>query len=324
MALPTYNGARYVEDALRGVLAQQGIAFELIVCDDRSDDQTVDLVCTHARDRAQISVNSERLGLAGNWNRCMELSQTRWVAIFHQDDVMRPGHLASHVDAIHGQPGLGLVASAADVIGPNGEPVSTSVVSRGGLGSADRFFPAGALLPQLATSNPLRCSAVTILKDAHADVGGFDPSYRYVVDWDFWIRVARRWAVSWRSEPTVEVRWHPASETHTFKTGTADLDETIRLLDTLDATNGAGLPDARTRRAAANRRLARAFLNRAYDASHARDSKLVRHCLRRAFELAPLSALAAARDPRLVLRIAHALMRPSPSPATSASRPEQS
>ena len=56
---------------------------------------------------------------------------------------------------------------------------------------------------------------------------------RYVVDWDCWLRLSRKWPVAWLARPTVQVRWHPASETHRFKTGLADLDETARMLETL-------------------------------------------------------------------------------------------
>ena len=52
------------------------------------------LVRALAGERARIVINDERLGLAGNWNQCMALSQTPWVNIFHQDDVMLPGHLS--------------------------------------------------------------------------------------------------------------------------------------------------------------------------------------------------------------------------------------
>jgi glycosyltransferase involved in cell wall biosynthesis len=312
VALPTYNGARYIADALEGILAQEGAAFELLVSDDQSSDATLEIARAIAGDRARIAVNPERLGLAGNWNRCIELSQTPWVAIFHQDDVMRPGHLSSHLRALQTQPEGGFVASAADVIGSDGAPVSSRVVARGGLGPVDRLFPPEALLPELAVSNPLRCSSVTIRKNAHADVGGFDASYRYVVDWDFWIRVARRWPVIWLAAPTVAIRWHGASETHRFKTGTADLDESIRLLDALYARDGQNFPSARKLRHSADRRLARGFLNRAYDASRSGDRSLVRVCLARAYRLAPGAVLQSLLDPRLVARIAQGLLAPTP------------
>ncbi|MBX6314716.1 MAG: glycosyltransferase [Isosphaeraceae bacterium] len=310
VAVPTYNGARHLAEALRSIMAQEGPPFDLLLCDDRSDDDTLAVARAEAGDRLRIEVNPERLGLAGNWNRCIELARTDWVAVFHQDDVMRPGHLAAQRAAIAAQDGLGLVCVAAEVIDAEGRPVPASVVARGDLGPGDRVFPPGAFVAELAVSNPVRCSAVVIRKAAWADVGSFDPSYRYVVDWDFWLRVARRWSVAWLARPTVAIRWHPASETHRFKTGTADLDEQARLLEGLYATDGPRLPEARRLRRAAERRLARAYLNRAYDAAKGGDSSLSRRCLRRALALGPGLLGMIARDPRLALRLAAVLLAP--------------
>src|SRR5262249_43767302 len=149
--------------ALRGILAQaqEGVDFELIVSDDRSEDDTLEIVRNTAGDRARIEVNSERLGLAGNWNHCVALAGAPIVTIFHQDDVMRPGHLAAHRAAFDAEPGLGLAASASDLIDDAGDPVPGTAIERGGLGPHDRLFRAGALVPELAVGNPLRCSAIT-------------------------------------------------------------------------------------------------------------------------------------------------------------------
>src|SRR5207302_10084206 len=82
----------------------------------------------------------------------------------------------------------------------------------------------GEFRARLCTSNPLRCSAVITNRAAHADVGGFDPSFRYVVDWEFWYRVSRTWGVSLKLyDSTVLIRWHSASDTHRFKTRLDDL-----------------------------------------------------------------------------------------------------
>ncbi|MHC5542256.1 glycosyltransferase, partial [Singulisphaera rosea] len=250
-----------------------------------------------------VVVNPERLGLAGNWNRCVAMSRTPFVAIFHQDDLMDPGHLASHLDAIKAVPEAGLIASSARIVDENGEAVPDSLIERGGLGP-DRTFPAGDALPLLAGSNPLRCSGVTIAEEAHRRLGGFDPSYRYVVDWEFWLRVAREWPIVWRSASTVAFRWHSSSETHRFKTGTKDLDETIRLVNELFAREGASWADGDFLRKAADRRLARAFLNRSYDALKNGDPALARTCLFRAVTLRPAILATIASDPRLAPQMA--------------------
>jgi GT2 family glycosyltransferase len=307
VAIPTCNGARHVADALDGILAQEGVDFEVVVSDDRSEDATLAIVSARAGSRVRIEVNSERLGLAGNWNRCVALARAPLVAVFHQDDVMRPGHLAAHVAALAADGQFGMAASAADLIDDAGRVVAGTAVERGGLGPVDRVFAPGKLVSELAVGNPLRCSAVTIRAEAHAEAGGFDASYRYVVDWDFWLRLSRLRPVAWLARPTVAVRWHPASETHRFKSGTVDLDEQLKLLDDLYRRESAFGPDLHR---AADRRLARAFLNRAHDALHGGDAGLARRCLKRAVGLSPRVLTAIARDPRLCVQMAAVTVAP--------------
>lgn len=310
VALPTYNGARHLAEALRSVLAQGDVEFDLILSDDRSDDDTVSVAREVAGDRIQIEVNSERLGLAGNWNRCVERSRSPLVAVFHQDDVMLAGHLADHRNALAADERIGMACGAVEVVDDEGRLVPVSVVEHPRLGEADRVYPAGAFVAELAASNPVRCSAVTLRKAAHSQAGGFDPAYRYAVDWEFWLRLARSWSVAWLARPTVAVRWHPASETHRFKRGTADLEEVARVLDALHAQDGPRLPDAPRLRREADRRLARAYLNRAHDALHAGDVPLARRCLSRSVHLRPGILATIARDPRLAAQMAAVALAP--------------
>ncbi|WP_165249787.1 glycosyltransferase [Paludisphaera soli] len=303
VAIPTCNGEAHLAEALAGVLAQRGATFDLLVCDDRSDDRTVELVRDLAGDRARIAVNPERLGLAGNWNRAVALSRTPWVAVFHQDDVMRPGDLAARLEAIErpGADALGLIAEPADVIDEQARPMPAAIVEPGGLAEepAGRFvdFPPGAFAAQLEEANILRCSAVTTNKAAHEALGGFDPSYRYVVDWDFWLRAADRYGVTWiAQEPKVSIRWHAASETHRFKVGLDDLEETERLLASRSIRPG--------------RRLARAYLNRAHDALRAGRVDLARTALSLAVRLDRRVLAAILADPRLAAQMATLAVAP--------------
>jgi glycosyltransferase involved in cell wall biosynthesis len=304
VAVPTCNGAAHLAEALGSILGQEGVAFELIVSDDHSDDQTLEVVRAVAGHRARIEVNTERLGLAGNWNRCAAMCRTPLLAIFHQDDVMEPGHLAAHAASLAADETIGLVAGASTVIDERGRPVPATIVDRGGLGPVDRVYEPGTLAGAMAAGNPLRCSAVTLRRAAFEDAGGFDPSYRYVVDWDFWLRLSRRWKVAWLARPSVRVRWHPASETHQFKAGTADLDETARLMEILFAVDLKNRPDVDRLRRTARARLARAFLNRAHDALRAGRTELARDALRRGVRLSPDLIATILRSPRLAVPMA--------------------
>jgi glycosyltransferase involved in cell wall biosynthesis len=310
VAIPTCNGAAHLAEAIGSVLAQDGVAFELLVSDDRSEDDTLALIRKAAGDRARIEVNTERLGLARNWNRCAELAHTPLVAIFHQDDVMLPGHLSAHVAAFAADNSIGLTASASGVIDDRSRPVSHEVVEQGGLGAIDRTFEPGQFAAAMAGGNPLRCSAVMLRVAALNQVAGFDPRLRYVVDWDCWLRISRRWPVAWLARPTVQVRWHSASETHRFKTGLTDLDETARMLETLfgiDLKDHTGV--ARLRRRAYGR-LGRAFLNRAHDALRAGHAELAHQALTKSLRLSPGLIKAIATDPRLCVQMTALALAP--------------
>jgi len=310
VAVPTCNGVAHLAETLRSILTQEGPAFDLVISDDRSDDQTLELVRTVAGDRARVEINSERLGLAGNWNQCVALARTPLVTIFHQDDVMMPGHLSAHQAAFVTDDRVGLVASASVVIDERGEAVAETIVERGGLGPLDRVYEPGQLAEAMAGGNPLRCSAATVRVAAFADIGGFDPSYRYVLDWDFWLRLSRQWRVAWLARPTVQVRWHLASETHRFKTGTADLDETKRLQQQLFAVDLKNRPDVDRLRRMANDRLGRAYLNRAHDALRAGRPELARDALRQGLRHAPGLIKTIVGDPRLAVQMATLTVAP--------------
>ncbi|SIO62087.1 Glycosyl transferase family 2 [Singulisphaera sp. GP187] len=309
VAIPTYQGSRHLAEALRGILLQDGVTFDLLLSDDQSNDDTLQIARSLAGDRIRIQTNSERLGLAGNWNRCVALSRTPLVAIFHQDDRMEPGHLAAHVRAFDANPGAGLVSNEALVIDDQGQAVPETIVERSRIAPLDRAFEPGTFLSNLTVRNPLRCSAVTLRKKAHEELGGFDPSFHYVVDWDFWLRVANDWAVIWLARPTVAMRWHSASETHRFKVGTEDLEEIerlqARLFERIEPwANRVPLKQA------ADRRLARAYLNRAHDSLGQGDPTAARVCLSRAVALDRGILRTIAFDPRLALSLAALVTAP--------------
>jgi glycosyltransferase involved in cell wall biosynthesis len=90
ICMPTYNGAQFLGKAIESALSQTHTDIELLICDDASEDDTLRIAKEYAtRDpRIKIHCNKQRLGLAGNWNRCIELSAGEWVKFLFQDDYL--------------------------------------------------------------------------------------------------------------------------------------------------------------------------------------------------------------------------------------------
>ncbi|MGB4775782.1 MAG: glycosyltransferase, partial [Daejeonella sp.] len=91
--MPIYNGARYLEEALRSVVDQTYKDWYLIIVDDGSNDASP-LICERfEKEDARIKYLryfNQRVPPPENWNRAFRLATTEFIMMFHQDDIMHP------------------------------------------------------------------------------------------------------------------------------------------------------------------------------------------------------------------------------------------
>ncbi len=92
ICMPTYNGERYIADAIQSALNQTYGDFELLISDDCSTDLTADIVQEFMRrdDRIHYWRNDSRLGLFPNYNECMSQCKGDLIKPFAQDDLLSP------------------------------------------------------------------------------------------------------------------------------------------------------------------------------------------------------------------------------------------
>lgn len=104
IVLCTYNGERYLDEQLRSLRAQEGVA-EIVVVDDGSTDGTRALLRAHASadTRVRVHHNGVRTGVSGNFERGIGLARCEWVALSDQDDIWLPWKLARLRRAWNGQ-----------------------------------------------------------------------------------------------------------------------------------------------------------------------------------------------------------------------------
>ena len=126
VALCTYNGARFLEEQLASLQAQERCPDELVVCDDRSTDKTVPLLEAFARAASfpvRIHVNPVNLGSTMNFDRAMRLCAGNLIAFCDQDDVWHSTRLSACAGAFRDDPRLGLVFSNGELIDEMGTPL---------------------------------------------------------------------------------------------------------------------------------------------------------------------------------------------------------
>ena len=121
VVMPVYNVERYIEQAVQSVFAQSFHDFELLIIDDCSPDQSIDICRSFHDSRMQIIVHRENRGLAGARNTAIRHAAGEYLAFLDSDDAWHPHKLERHVAHLDQNPQVGISFSRSQFMTPTGE-----------------------------------------------------------------------------------------------------------------------------------------------------------------------------------------------------------
>ncbi|WP_022823984.1 glycosyltransferase family 2 protein [Hymenobacter norwichensis] len=172
--IPTYNRAGFIADTLRSVLAQTFTAFEVIVVDDGSKDNTADIVrqLPDPRLHYYAKENGER-GLARNYG--VARAQGEYVLFLDSDDLLHPTHLVTLHAAIQAQNQPNFIATKFD-FNRNGQRSSSDLAAL----SAGRYG-----LDFFLNGNALACNICVRRQNPGLKLFEEDRTFAAVEDWMF-------------------------------------------------------------------------------------------------------------------------------------------
>jgi glycosyltransferase involved in cell wall biosynthesis len=130
VAMCTYNGARFLSNQLESIAVQTRLPDELIVCDDRSADGSVEIVRNFANKTAfpvRLEINEENLGSTKNFERAIGLCQGEIIALADQDDAWQAEKLSRMASAFEHDEHIGAVFSDANLIDEDSQLLSKTL-----------------------------------------------------------------------------------------------------------------------------------------------------------------------------------------------------
>jgi glycosyltransferase involved in cell wall biosynthesis len=164
VAMCTYNGARYVGEQLASMAAQTLAPGELVVCDDRSTDETADIVrefASRAPFPVRYHLNEENLGSTKNFERAVTLCEGEVIVLSDQDDVWVEGKLERMEAEFARSPRVGLVFTDAEVVDESLRPLGYTIWQSLGFDARKReAFGEGAAFESLLTQNVVTGAAM--------------------------------------------------------------------------------------------------------------------------------------------------------------------
>lgn len=104
IVIPCYNGEKFIERALLSALYQTRAADEIIISDDKSSDNTID-ICKKYINKVFIHINENGpSGFVDAWNNAINYASGDFISILHQDDILNPKFLEEAEIALSSNP----------------------------------------------------------------------------------------------------------------------------------------------------------------------------------------------------------------------------
>lgn len=125
VAIPVFNGEKYIEQAIRSAMEQTLPPQEIIVIDDGSTDSSREIASSFGPSVTCIS--QQNRGLSAARNLAVKRSSGDWIAFLDADDYWFPDKLARQAAVIQADPSIGLIYTGKTNLFPDGttndEPV---------------------------------------------------------------------------------------------------------------------------------------------------------------------------------------------------------
>lgn len=123
VGIPVYNGGRYILESVNSVLNQTYTDFELIVTDDGSTDETMEVLRTLNDPRLIVVHDGMHKGLATRLNEQITMARGEYFARMDADDVMLPQRLEHQMAFVYQHPETDVVGTSTVVIDENGKQI---------------------------------------------------------------------------------------------------------------------------------------------------------------------------------------------------------
>jgi glycosyltransferase involved in cell wall biosynthesis len=201
VVMPVHNGAAWLAEAIKSVLAQTLTGFELLVVDDGSTDASPDIAAAFSNHDSRVrSIRlPRRQGLISALNTALGLVRAELIARLDADDAALPGRFAAQARYFAERPALVLLGTAAERIDEVGRSI-------GYMRPATDPEQLRQILQK--KGNPFIHSSIMMRTPMVRKLGGYREPFLGAEDFDLWLRMCEHGGITNLAEPLVRYRIH--------------------------------------------------------------------------------------------------------------------
>jgi glycosyltransferase involved in cell wall biosynthesis len=196
--VPCYNGAAFLEEALRSALAQSYPRVEVVVVDDGSTDSSPEI----AQRLPVRYIRQQNRGLAEARNSGIRASRGSYVVFLDADDRLKPEAIETGIRALELHPNCAMAVGDHVFISTDGSYVASS----------KKVAPVHSPYESLLKSNFIEMiSSALFRRSVFDEVGAFDATLPVAEDYELYLRIARVRSICCHPLVVAEYRRHEAN-----------------------------------------------------------------------------------------------------------------
>jgi len=196
--MPVFNREEYVEEAITSLLSQTYSDFELIIIDDASTDNSLQIISSFSDPRVRIFKNAQNHGIVFSRNKGLQMARGKYIAPFDSDDISMPDKFRKQIDFLEANPDFGMVGCWVKLIDDKSELLKKKWI----LKSKPESIPA-----KLMFRNFFAQPAVVMCREA-IPKGGYVEGYNIGEDYRMWVDIVKNHKAYNLPEYLVKCRVH--------------------------------------------------------------------------------------------------------------------
>lgn len=175
-----YNGSLYLRESLESILAQTFTNFELLIINDGSTDDSLDIINSCGDSRIRVISNKTNFGVSASRNIGLENARGDFIAIMDCDDISLPHRLQTQMKFMEDNPQIGVSGSWVSTIGDQGNQLWR--------------YPTNPeeLRCELLFHNTIANSSVIMRRNILLNSRIRYKSLSYAEDYDLWVQLAQQ------------------------------------------------------------------------------------------------------------------------------------
>ena len=202
--IPTFNGQEFLRDTIESTLNQTYKNIEVFVIDDCSTDSTLSVLSSY-EGRIQLIKNDKNLGLAKTVNKAVSLTDSDYLILLGQDDLLPYNHVEIMVKQIQKNDDVALVHCNSLRIDSNGDELGFTFKNKAQIKKSKNP------LYYLSINNFIQSCGLIFDREKFIEVNGWNEKYKLYGEWLIFIKLASKWKILYNDKTYGFYRIHANS-----------------------------------------------------------------------------------------------------------------